>query len=76
MWLLLVAGDHAMHVRGRDAAWPTGVAPGTPLAHVVAMRSPDLLDVEIPFRSLGHHCLTHFHHSLKNFVLMFELTNR
>ena len=40
------------------------------------MRSPDLLDVEIPFRSLGHHCLRHFHHSLKDFVLMFELTNR
>jgi hypothetical protein len=49
MRLLLVAGNHVMHVRGRAAAWPASVAPGTPLADVVAAGQVDLLDFEISF---------------------------
>jgi hypothetical protein len=47
--LLLVAGRHVMHVRGRAVSWPGGVAPGTSLAAVVAMGNLDLLDFEISF---------------------------
>jgi hypothetical protein len=49
MRLLLVAGNHVMHVRGRAAAWPAGVAPGTPLAALVPAGQVDLLDFEISF---------------------------
>ena len=49
MRLLLVAGNHVMHVRGRSAAWPAGVAPGRPLADVVAAGQVDLLGFEISF---------------------------
>ncbi|MDB5759868.1 MAG: hypothetical protein JWM30_3157 [Burkholderia sp.] len=34
------------------------------------------LDEFQDFKSLGHHRLRHFQHSLKDFVLMLELTNR
>jgi hypothetical protein len=51
MRLLLVAGNHVMHVRGRTAPWPAKVAPGTSLAALIATRNIDLLDVEISF---GH----------------------
>jgi hypothetical protein len=47
--LLLVAGSHLMHVRGRSAAWPADAAPGTSLAALVARGNVDLLDFEISF---------------------------
>jgi hypothetical protein len=49
MRLLLVAGNHVMHVRARSAPWPAGVAPGTPLANLVAPGNVGLLDFEISF---------------------------
>jgi hypothetical protein len=49
MRLLLVAGEHVMHVRGRTAPWPANVAPGTSLAALVAMGNVDLLDIEISY---------------------------
>jgi hypothetical protein len=47
--LLLVAGSHVTHVRGRTAPWPADVAPGTPLAALVAAGQVDLLDFEISY---------------------------
>jgi hypothetical protein len=47
--LLLVAGSHVMHVRGRSAAWPADMAPGASLATLVATGKVDLLDCEISF---------------------------
>ena len=47
--LLLVAGDHVMHVRTRAAPWPAGVSPGMSLAALVAAGQFDLLDFEISF---------------------------
>ena len=47
--LLLVAGSHVMHVRARSAPWPASVAPGTPLAALVAAGRVDLLDFEISY---------------------------
>lgn len=49
MRLLLVAGNHVMHVRGRAALWPADMAPGTTLADLVVAGNVDLLDGEISF---------------------------
>lgn len=34
------------------------------------------LDELQDFKGLRYHCLRHFQHSLKDFILMFELTHR
>ena len=50
--LLLVAGDHVMHVRARAQSWPPGTPPGTRLGSAVDLQaSPAMLDFEIAF---GH----------------------
>ena len=47
--LLLVAGDHVMHVRGRAQGWPPGTAPGAALAAADLVALPALLDFDISF---------------------------
>jgi hypothetical protein len=45
--LLLVAGDHVMHVRGRGTAWPAGTPADTRLADMPQNLLPALLDFSI-----------------------------
>ncbi len=49
--LLLVSGDHVMHVRSRAAAWPQDAQPGMDFAAVAPGLQAGLLDFEISF---GH----------------------
>lgn len=48
--LLLVAGDHVMHLRARTQDWPADTLPGTALGLVADLQAmPALLDFEIDF---------------------------
>ncbi len=56
--LLLVAGEHVMHVRDRAAAWPSGTPPDATLAQMPPDLLIPLLDVEI---ALGHRTASGWH---------------